>query len=43
MNAWLRLLILAFMGLWALAACGNMQVDPPRKDPALYGVPPWTP
>jgi hypothetical protein len=42
-TAALRRLAVACLAVWALAACANVQVDPPRKDPALYGMPPWTP
>lgn len=39
----IRRLAVALAAALALTACGNLQVDPPRKDPALYGTPPWTP
>ena len=38
-----RRLILALAAALALGACGNVSIDPPAKDPALYGMPAWTP
>ena len=38
-----RRLVLALAAALTLAACGNLSIDPPAKDPALYGMPAWTP
>jgi hypothetical protein len=38
-----RAAALVLCAAFALAACGNLRVDPPAKDPALYGIPIWTP
>lgn len=36
-------LFAVFAALLAVSACSGVQVDPPRKDPVLYGTPIWTP